>query len=167
MAPAFSISRFLPGDAPGVREIYPDFLTECSPLLRRGVLFVARQSGRVVGFTFVKWLRERCYYDREVTRYAEITEVHVRTGCGSRNIGTALVTRAVREARRYGYECVYVITDDFNAAARRVYEKCAFPPHNHVIRYRRSLRQPRRVTSSGRPRERRQSTRGPDRTSRA
>src|SRR3972149_10448203 len=101
MAPAFSISRFLPGDAPGVREIYPDFLTECSPLLRRGVLFVARQNGRVVGFTFMKWLRERCYYDREVTRYAEITEGHVRTGGSRRAFLSPLVPRPVREARRY------------------------------------------------------------------
>jgi GNAT superfamily N-acetyltransferase len=129
---AFTISRYRPGDA-------HEFLREYAGLLENGTLLVARERGRAIGFLFVRWYAEPAYYDPAVTRYGEIMEVHVHEDFRNRGAGTALVRRALGMAERRGCGAVYLETDDFNGAARRVYEKCGFSFHNQVIRYKRSL----------------------------
>jgi GNAT superfamily N-acetyltransferase len=136
---AFTISRYRPADAHGIRAIFPEFLREYAGLLESGTLLVARERGRPIGFLFVKWYAEPAYYDPAVTRYGEIMEVHVQEVLRNRGVGTALVRTTLREAKRRGCGAVYLETDDFNGAARRVYEKCGFSLHNQVIRYKRSL----------------------------
>ena len=129
-----------------MRDILPEVFEEYAGRLRRHLLLVARTRRRVIGLLFLQWYEEACYFDPAVTRYAEIHEVHVHPDFRNRGVATALVERGLREAARRGCEAVYLVTDDFNAPARRVYERSGFTEHNAVIRYKRSL------TSSGRPR---------------
>ena len=142
----FSISPHRPSDRAGFKEILPEIYEEYGARLRRHLLLVARSRRRVIGLLFLQWYEEACYFDPAVTRYAEIHEVHVNPDFRNRGVATGLVERALREAARRGCEAVYLVTDDFNAPARRLYEKAGFAAHNTVIRYKKSL------TSSGRPR---------------
>lgn len=144
MSLRFSISRYRASDSAALERFYPEFRQEVVPQLRQGPLFegaalVARHRGRAIGFVFAKWYREACYFDRGVSRYGELEDVIVDPRYWNRGVGTALVRRAVSEARRNCCEAVYLITDAFNSAARHVYEKCGFRPHNPVIRYKRPL----------------------------
>jgi len=139
MAFSFTISQYRPADTKGIREVYPEFLEEYVGLLPRGTLIVARHGGRAIGFLFTKWNEGPAYHEPSVTRYAEIMKVHVHQDFRNRGVAKSLVARALREAERRGCEAVYLETDDFNAAARRVYEKCGFAVHNVVFRYKRSL----------------------------
>jgi GNAT superfamily N-acetyltransferase len=136
MSLRFTVSSYRPADARTIRGIYPEFFGDYSRKLRRGSLFVAHHEGRAIGFLFIAWLRGPPYFDALVAPAAEIDEVHVRGEYRGRGVGTSLVRRALREAIRRGCKAVYLETDDFNLAARRVYERCGFRYHNLVIRYR-------------------------------
>lgn len=136
---SISISKYRPHDGPAILEIYPEFIEERAGQFHRSTLLVARHRGRAVGFLFIVWYRERAYYEPRIRRFAEIQEVHVHREFRNRGIATALVRRAIREAESRKCEAVYLETDATNAAARRVYEKCAFAPHGLVIRYKRPL----------------------------
>ena len=108
--------------------------------LHRGLVLVARRGPRAIGLLWIKWYEEPAYYDVGVQRFGEVQEVHVHPEFRNRGVATALVVRAVRTAQRKGCEALYLETDDFNAAARRVYERCGFRYHNLVIRYKLPLR---------------------------
>ncbi|MEK6851761.1 MAG: GNAT family N-acetyltransferase [Candidatus Thermoplasmatota archaeon] len=142
----FSVSPHRPSDRAGLRDIFPEIYEEYAGRLRRHLLLVARTRRRVIGVLFLQWYEEACYFDPAVTRYAEIHEVHVHPDFRDRGVATGLVKRALQEATRRGCEAVYLVTDDFNAPARRLYERSGFAAHNVVIRYKKTL------TSSGRPR---------------
>ncbi len=152
MSLRFSVSEYRPSDAPALEEFFPEFRDEIAPQLVRGAVFegvalVARYLRRAIGFVFAKWYREPCYYDRGVSRYGEIEDLHVHPERQNQGVGTALVRRVLREAHRRGCRAVYLITDDVNAPARRVYAKCGLRQHNLVIRYKRSLWSPPAVLS--------------------
>src|SRR3990170_939558 len=140
MPPSFSISPYRPSDDTGIKEIYPEVLEELAGHFRQGILLVARQRGRPIGFLFLKWFHGPAHHDRAVFRYGEILEVHVHPSFWNRGVATALTRRALHEATRRGCEAVYLVTDDFNAPARHVYEKCGFHVHNLVVRYKRIIR---------------------------
>jgi GNAT superfamily N-acetyltransferase len=132
-----------------LRHFLPEIYEEYGGRLRRHLLLVARTRRRVIGLLFLQWYDEACFFDSAVTRYAEIHEVHVHPDFRNRGVATRLVERALRKAARRGCQAVYLMTDDFSAPARRLYEKAGFAAHNTVIRYKRA------ITSSGRPRGRR------------
>ncbi len=140
MSLSFCISPYRPADEPAIREFFPEFAEEISGELHRGLVLVARHGRRAVGFSWTKWFEEPAHYDVGVRRFGEVQEVHVHPEFRNRGIATALLSRTVRAAVRKGCEALYLETDDFNAAARRVYERCGFRYHNLVIRYKLPLR---------------------------
>ena len=68
-------------------------------------------------------------------RWAELHELHVHPDHYGRGLGTRLVRSAVHQARDDGFAVMYVVTEDVNAPARRVYEKNGFREHNRIVRY--------------------------------
>ena len=122
-------------DAPDVCGIYPMFFEDNPVTFGHGTMTVAETEGAVVGFVLWSLAFERAWFDPGVEVWAELDELHVHPAYHNRGIGTRLARTALRQARRAGYRTMYVITDDYNAAARRTYERAGFREHNRIVRY--------------------------------
>ena len=79
-------------------------------------VFVARQSGKVVGMVTVGKKNER----------GDIGLMAVDPGVRGGNLGVALVSAAQAWARRKGFRFAQVVTQGENIAACKLYEKCGY-----------------------------------------
>ena len=122
-------------DAADICRIYAMFFVDNAVHYGNSQLTVAEAGGRVVGFVMWGPASEPAWFDPGVERWAELHELHVHPDYHNRGIGTRLVQTAIRQARMAGHSVMYVITDDLNAPARRVYEKSGFQEHNRIVRY--------------------------------
>jgi len=122
-------------DAADVCRIYSMFFVDTAAQYGRSRITVAVADRRVVGFVMWGPALEPAWFDSGIRRWAELQELHVHAAYRNRGIGTRLVAAAQRQARRAGLRVMYVITDDFNGPARRVYEKMGFREHNRIVRY--------------------------------
>ena len=64
-----------------------------------------------------------------------IVEPAPRTNAWPRQAIVRLVHAAIRQAHDSGYRVMYLIAEEGNASARRVYEKNGFREHNRIVRY--------------------------------
>lgn len=133
------IRPFRPEDAADLCRIYPTFFVATAIHYGSGRITVAEEDGRAVGFVLWGPAFESAWFDPGIDRWAELHELHVHPDYHNRGIGARLVRMAVRQARRAGFPVMYVITDDSNAPARRVYEKVGFREHNRIVRYKMNL----------------------------
>lgn len=122
-------------DAHDVCGIYPMFFEDSAVAFGRGRMTVAAMGGRVVGFVLWSSAFEPAWFDPGVRRWAELNELHVHPDFHGRGIGGRLLRTAIRQARLAGHRTMYVVTDDSNGTARRLYEKAGFREHNRIVRY--------------------------------
>lgn len=122
-------------DAPDLCRIYAMFFVDTAIHYGNGRITVAEKDGRAVGFVMWGPAFEPAWFDPGVAQWPELHELHVHPDHHNRGIGARLVRSAIRQARRAGFSVMYVITDDSNAPARRVYEKTGFREHNRIVRY--------------------------------
>jgi ribosomal protein S18 acetylase RimI-like enzyme len=127
-------------DAADICRIYPMFFVDNAVHFARGFTTVADRGGQVVGFVLWAPAFEPAWFDRNVRRWAELHELHVRPEFQNRGIGFRLVRKAIEQAADQGYPVMYLLTEDSNIAAHRVYEKAGFRPHNRITRYKRDAR---------------------------
>ena len=130
---------FRTDDAAGVCGIYPMFFVDNAIHLGGGRITVADVAGRVVGFVLWAPAFEPAWFDRGVKRWAELHELHVHPDFQNRGIGVRLVRAAVRQGRAAGFPAMYLMVEDGNGPARRVYEKAGFREHNRIVRYKLEL----------------------------
>jgi ribosomal protein S18 acetylase RimI-like enzyme len=122
-------------DAADICRIYPMFFVDNAVQYGNGRLTVAEAGGQVVGLVMWGPAFEPAWFDPGIERWAELHELHVHPDYHNQVIGTRLVRAAIRQAREAGHSVMYVITDDSNGPARRVYEKNGFREHNRIVRY--------------------------------
>ncbi len=130
---------FLLADAPDLCRIYPMFFVDNAVHIRGGRLTVADVRGRVVGFVLWSRALESAWFDPNVRRWAELQELHVDPHFQNQGIGTRLARAAARQAGAAGFEAMYLLMEETNAAARRVYERAGFRVHGRVVRYKKRL----------------------------
>jgi len=107
---------------PELRNLFSDSWEETdtdsrdfTPNLKRSLAYVCAYAGTVlVGFVNVAW---------DGDKHAFLLDTTVRTSVQRKGIGTALVLRAVDEARTRGAEWLHV---DSEAHLTDVYRKCGF-----------------------------------------
>ena len=122
-------------DAAGVCRIYANFFVDNAVQFGRGRMTVAVADDRVAGFVLWGPAFEPAWFDPGVKRWAELNELHVHPDHYGRGLGTRLVRSAVHQARDDGFAVMYVVTEDVNAPAGKVYEKNGFREHNRIVRY--------------------------------
>lgn len=83
-------------------------------------LLLAVQVGRVVGSLYGYSLQSPYCRPPQFLLYA----IDVRPECSGHGIGTSLVARFIEEARRANASEVWVLTDETNAAALKMYSRC-------------------------------------------
>ncbi|MCQ5377164.1 MAG: GNAT family N-acetyltransferase [Candidatus Methanomethylicia archaeon] len=92
-------------------------------ILKRERVYLAKEGGKVVGFA--SW--------RVVTGdLTELSGVIVLEGYKGRGIGSALVERALSDAKRAGYAKMGVKTEEWNAPAIAFYKRWGFAPIRSV-----------------------------------
>lgn len=126
-------------DAADLCRIYSMSFVDNAVHFGGGRTTVAESSGRVVGFVMWGPAFEPAWFDPGVKRWAELHELHVEPAYRNRGIGTRLVRAAIRQARKAGYPVMYLLAEEDNIPARKVYAKAGFREHNRAIRYRRRL----------------------------
>ncbi|MGQ0796337.1 MAG: GNAT family N-acetyltransferase [Methanobacteriota archaeon] len=122
-------------DASDLCRIYAMFFVDNAVQYGSGRITVAEADGRAIGFVMWGPAFEPAWFDPGVEQWAELRELHVDPDYHNRGIGARLVRSAVRQAREAGFAVMYVITDDSNTPARRVYETNGFREHNRIVRY--------------------------------
>jgi ribosomal protein S18 acetylase RimI-like enzyme len=122
-------------DAADLCRIYPTIFVDTAVHYGNSRITVAEADGHAVGFVMWGPAFEPAWFDPGIDRWAELHELHVDPEHQDRGIGTRLVRAAIRQARDAGFPVFYVVTDDSNDPARRVYEKNGFVEHNRIIRY--------------------------------
>jgi ribosomal protein S18 acetylase RimI-like enzyme len=122
-------------DAADLCRIYPMFFVDNAAWYGNSHITVAEANGRVVGFVMWGPAFEAAWFDPGVERWAELHELHVHPGYQDRGIGTRLVRAAIQQAGDSGYRVMYLVAEEGNAPARRVYEKNGFREHNRIVRY--------------------------------
>ena len=127
------------GDAADLCRIYPMFFVDNAVHFGGGRVTVAEVASRAIAFVLWAPAFEPPWFDPNVRRWAELQELHVHPDFQDQGIGTRLVRAAVRQVRRAGYPAIYLLVEEDNAPARRVYEKAGFLTHNRIVRYKRSL----------------------------
>ena len=137
--PRLSFRRFEERDAEGIRRIYPQFFEDCPELKNEEGFIVAEKAGETVGFVVVTSHSTYPWWDREISSWCEIEELHVYHRLWRRGIGTKLVQKALEYAKSKGAEAIYVGTEDNNYRARGLYEKCGFTEHRRLIRYKQRI----------------------------
>ena len=133
--PRARIRPFRIADAADLCRIYPMFFVDNAVWYGNSRITVAETDGRAVGFVMWGPAFEPAWFDRSVDRWAELHELHVLPDYQGRGIGTRLVLAAIRQARDSGYRVMYLVAEEENAPARRVYEKNGFREHNRIVRY--------------------------------
>jgi ribosomal protein S18 acetylase RimI-like enzyme len=126
---------FRPEDSADICRIYPTFFVDTAVHYGSSRITVAEADGRAIGIVMWGPSFEPAWFDPDVERWAEVHELHVHPEYQGQGIGTRLARAAIRQAREAGFPVLYVITDDSNGPARRVYEKNGFAEHNRIIRY--------------------------------
>lgn len=91
-----------------------------------GVCVVAEESGRIVGFAWIRRKDEA----RETRHLGDLT-IEVLPGFRGRGIGSALLEHALRRCPGR-FEIVHLETLPENAAGRRLYEKFGFVVHGRL-----------------------------------
>ena len=129
------IRPFRIADAADLCRIYPMFFVDNAVWYGSSRITVAEADGRVIGFVMWGPAFEPAWFDHGVDRWAELHELHVHPDYQDRGIGTRLVRAAIHQARDSGYRVMYLIAEEGNAPARRVYEKNGFREHNRIVRY--------------------------------
>ncbi|KUJ80817.1 GCN5 family acetyltransferase [Ruegeria marisrubri] len=81
--------------------------------------FVAEQSGRLLGLTH--YLFHRHAWKIENTCYLQ--DLYARPEARGTGVGRALIEAVYAEADRQGAPSVYWLTQEFNATARRLYDR--------------------------------------------
>jgi len=122
-------------DAADLCRIYAMFFVDNAAKFDGGRIIVAEADRHAVGFVMWSPALEPAWFDPGVERWAELDELHVHPDYQGRGIGTRLVRAAVQKAREAGFAVMYLITEDSNVPARRVYEKNGFREHNRIVRY--------------------------------
>jgi GNAT superfamily N-acetyltransferase len=100
------------------RDAWPRHRTfDFRPILDRSLAYVgAFQAGELVGFVYLAW---------DGGQHAFLLEPTVATRLRRRGVGSELVRRAVREARRRRLDWVHV---DFGRRLTPFYRACGFVP---------------------------------------
>ncbi|TLZ62930.1 MAG: GNAT family N-acetyltransferase [Methanobacteriota archaeon] len=122
-------------DAADLCRIYPMFFVDNAVHFGGGQLTVADVGGCAVGFVLWGPAFEPAWFDRGVTRWAELNELHVHPDFQNRGIGLRLVRAAIGQARAAGFPVMYLMVEADNGKARRVYERAGFREHNRIARY--------------------------------
>jgi ribosomal protein S18 acetylase RimI-like enzyme len=123
-------------DAADLCRIYPMFFVDNAVWYGSSRITVAEADGQAVGFVMWGPAFEPAWFDPGVGRWAELHELHVHPDYQDRGIGTRLVGAAIRQAREAGYHMMYLVAEQSNVSARRVYEKNGFREHTRIVRYR-------------------------------
>jgi GNAT superfamily N-acetyltransferase len=118
-------------------EYLPIALESCN---EDDLIFVAELEKIIIGYFIIQKGKEPAYFDDNQKNWAEITELQVHPQHQRKGIGTFLLHFAIEKAKKKGYSKLYVCTDDFNEAGRKLYQKCGFQELNRVIRYRYPLK---------------------------
>lgn len=96
-------------------------------------LLVAVLSGQVIGYVHVLLKQTRPSPVR-VARYAEIDSVAVLPDAQRGGVGEKLIQSALEWASSEGVHDHQIAVHEFNAAARRLYEKLGFTPSVTLLR---------------------------------
>jgi GNAT superfamily N-acetyltransferase len=97
------------------------FARNLDPAVTDRLCLVAETGGRLVGLVHVIWhahnwrLEQVCY----------LQDLYVDEGARGTGAGRALIEAVYAEADRRGTPAVYWMTQDFNATARRLYDRVA------------------------------------------
>lgn len=89
----------------------------------RGVVFVAKDGGRIMGFCDLIPSRDK---DADAQAVAEIAAIYILPQHWRKGAGRALCDRALAEARGRGYKVVTLWVLASNGDARRFYEAMGF-----------------------------------------
>ncbi len=89
-----------------------------SPKFKDHVNFVAMDEGQIVGFTDVGSAR-----DDGMDEFAELYSIYLHPDYFSQGAGSALFSRARKQALALGYEKMYVWVLEDNLRGRRFYER--------------------------------------------
>jgi GNAT superfamily N-acetyltransferase len=122
-------------DAADICRIYPMFFVDTAVHYGSSRVTIAEADGHAIGIVMWGPGFEPAWFDPGVDLWAELHELHVHPDYQARGIGTRLVRAAIRQARDAGFAALYVVTDEANGPARRVYEKSGFEMHNRIVRY--------------------------------
>ena len=122
-AKLFRIRRMAPSDSPEVigmlNRHFPHVGMTGEKLEQRlgkgAVFFVAESGGKILGFA-----------DLRMGKNALVRGLAVEEKWRGSGVGTALLEKAVEEARKKGYGTVYIKVQPENLEAVRVYQKIGF-----------------------------------------
>lgn len=137
--PKLSFRRFEERDTEGIGRIYRQFFEDCPELKNEEGLIVAELAGEIVGFVAVMSHSTYPWWDRDISSWCEIEELHVHHKLWGRGIGTQLVQKALEYAKSKGAEAIYVGTEEDNYRTRGLYEKSGFTEHRRLIRYKQRI----------------------------
>ena len=112
-------------------EYFPIALSLCN---KDDLIFVVELEKIIIGYFILQKGKEPAYFDDNQKNWAEIIELQVHPQYQRKGVGTFLMLFAIERAKEKGYSKVYVCTDDFNKAGRRLYQKCGFQELNRIIR---------------------------------
>jgi len=132
--------RFEERDEKGIGRIYVEFFEDCPQLRFEEGFIVAEIAGEIIGFVVVTSHSTYPWWDRDISSWCEIEELHVYHKLWRRGIGTQLVRKALEYAMSKGAEAIYVGTEESNHRVRGLYEKCGFTEHRRPIRYKQGIR---------------------------
>jgi phosphinothricin acetyltransferase len=90
-------------------------------------VFVAEQSGQIVG-----WSALNRFHDRMGYRFTVENSVYVAAAVRGRGIGTLLMTPLIQAARTHSFHAILAVIDAANQASVRLHARFGFEPVGHL-----------------------------------
>jgi GNAT superfamily N-acetyltransferase len=105
------------------------------PLFKSGRFILAEDqgTGRLVGFSYVRFSSRSPWYDQGVGPYAFVEELHVQPGYQGKGVGSQLFEEALRVAEAEGFTTIYTAVNEDNPAAAHIYMKRGLRIHHRVL----------------------------------